>query len=211
MNRIFGIDLDNTIISYDDVLYRLASSKGLIDKKTPKHKTIIRDRIRKLPDGEIEWQKLQAAMYGPEMDGARLMDGVREFLTGCRRHGIPVYIVSHKTEFANYDRFNTNLRKAAILWLEGSGLLDYYRYGLNLDRVFFESTRLEKIQRMISLNCTHFIDDLMETFAEEAFAHGVEKILFDTMLFEERKASEGVTVCNSWNSIARVLLPPKHP
>ena len=211
MNKIFGVDLDNTIISYDTVLYRLASARGLIDNETPKHKTIIRNRIRKLPGGEIEWQKLQAAVYGPGMDGAELIDGVREFLIGCRGGRIPVFIVSHKTEYANHDVSNTNLRTAAMCWLEKSGLIDYQRYGLTHDRIFFESTRMEKIQRIINLNCTIFIDDLTETFAEERFPDGVKKILYSKVLAEGQKTAEGATVCNSWRTISRILLSPKKP
>ena len=43
--------------------------------------------------------------------------------------------------------------------------------------VYFESTRAEKIERIIALSCTHFIDDLEEVFDDPAFPSNVERLL----------------------------------
>jgi hypothetical protein len=48
---------------------------------------------------------------------------------------------------------------------------------LKLEQVFFESSRSEKISRIRALECTHFIDDLAEVFAEPDFPSSVVKIL----------------------------------
>jgi len=98
MTRTVGIDFDNTIVSYDELMRRVAVDRGLIDEVEGRTKRDVRDRIRQLPDGDIEWQKLQALVYGPMMRDAQPITGVEEFIRRCRHAGMPVFIVSHKTE-----------------------------------------------------------------------------------------------------------------
>ena len=50
-----GIDLDNTIISYDKAFQLAAIKQGLIAKESLLDKKTLRDEIRKRPDGEFEW------------------------------------------------------------------------------------------------------------------------------------------------------------
>jgi hypothetical protein len=175
---VIGVDFDNTIADYDDVMYALAVERGLIASGFPKNKKLIRDAVRALPDGELHWRGLQVTAYGPRMQEALLIDGVREFFLECRKREIPVYIVSHKTEFANFGEANVNLRDAATQWLERQGFFDENEIGLRRDRVFFEATREEKVARVKALGATHFVDDLEETFAESSFPAAVTKILF---------------------------------
>ena len=52
--------------------------------------------------------------------------------------------------------------------------------GFSEDQVFFEGTRDAKIERIRTLGCTHFIDDLEEVFLEASFPPDVEKFLFDS-------------------------------
>ena len=171
-----GVDFDNTIAGYDDLIFKVAFEKGLIKSNIQKSKKVIRDAIRLLPDGEIEWQKIQAEIYGPRMDDAELIEGVKEFFQNCRGHKI--YVISHKTEFANLDISGINLRKSAMKWMELNGFFDRDGMGLVPKNVFFEPTRQRKIQRIVDMECTHFIDDLEETFNEHSFPKKVEKILF---------------------------------
>ncbi|CBN55129.1 MULTISPECIES: hypothetical protein [Kamptonema] len=177
-NRIIGVDFDNTIVTYDDLMYKIAVEKGWISSEVSKSKKQIRDTIRQLPDGEIEWQKLQAIAYGSQMDEARLIDGVKEFFNLCKQHKIQTYIVSHKTEYANYDETQTNLRTAAIKWMGKNNFFSSIGLGLSQEQVFFASTRIGKIDKIKKLKCTDFIDDLEETFIEESFPESVNKILY---------------------------------
>ncbi len=196
--RVVGIDLDNTIVIYDDLLAALAVERGLIPAAVG-GKRQIRDAVRQLPGGEIEWQRLQAAAYGPRIGEACLAEGVAEFLACCRRSGIEVYAVSHKTERASYDQTGTNLRQAALDWMEGRGLFAPDGGGLGRERVFFGATRQEKIDTIGSLGCTHFIDDLEETFREESFPAGVERILYAP--HPPWTAPNGVRIAKSWAEI----------
>ena len=176
MQYIIGVDFDNTIAGYDDVIHRVAVRRGLVPSMLPKSKKVIRDAIRRLPDGETRWQEVQAIVYGPKMAEAELIEGVKTFFTVCKEHLIRPCIVSHKTEYARLDITGTNLRKAALDWMASKGFFN--GLGLSHRDVYFEPTRREKIERVRRLGCTHFIDDLEETFAEDAFPLQVEKLLF---------------------------------
>jgi len=175
---ILGLDFDNTIASYDDLMHRLAVQWGWLDSGLPSSKRTVRDALRALPDGESKWRRLQTHCYGPGMSDAQPMDGVEDFLAACKERRIPVWIVSHKTQFANFGDPTVNLRAAAVTWMNQQGLLDADRFGLGLERVFFEETRQEKIDRIRSLGITHYVDDLEETFLEKSFPPEVNKILF---------------------------------
>src|ERR1043166_1120933 len=172
-----GIDFDNTIASYDEPMHQWAMERGLISPFVPKNKRLIRDAIRRLEDGELKWRELQVFCYGPGMQCARAMPGVKEFLTVCKTSGIPVWIVSHKTEYANFGDPGVKLRDAALGWLEAEGFLDSAAFGIGSERVFFEDTRPAKIERIRMLGLTHFIDDLEETFLERSFPDAVAKVL----------------------------------
>ncbi|HVZ23095.1 MAG TPA: hypothetical protein VG871_18610 [Vicinamibacterales bacterium] len=180
MAPVIGIDFDNTLVSYDALIHDAAIERGLIAAGGDRSKRSVRDRIRLQPDGEIEWQKLQALIYGPLMGRAALMPGADAFVRACRARGWPTYIVSHKTEFAGYDETGTNLRDAALAWMTAQGFFAESGLGFSRDQVFFESTRGGKIARIRALACTHFIDDLEEVFSEPAFPAGVEQFLFES-------------------------------
>jgi hypothetical protein len=201
--KIVGVDFDNTLIVYDDLLRNLAAQRGLIAPPFAGGKKEIRDAVRLLPGGEIQWQKLQAAAYGTRIAEAAIAPGAADFIRLCRKHSAAVYIVSHKTEVAGYDETNTNLRDAALGWMEANGF--FSRDGLGLDResVFFGSTRQEKIDRIRGLRCTHFIDDLEETFLEDSFPAGVEKILYAP--YKPDRNPSGAKVAASWPEISEHL------
>ncbi len=175
---ITGVDLDNTLVSYDALLFELALGRGLITSNTPQDKTAIRDAVRLLEGGEERWMELQAELYGPSMERARLIGGVSAFFSLCRGHDIPVYVISHKTRFAARDKTGTDLRAAATGWMRANGFFDPDGMALPPEHVFFESTRASKLARIRALGCTHFVDDLEETFLEPEFPMETEQLLF---------------------------------
>jgi hypothetical protein len=87
-------------------------------------------------------------------------------------------VISHKTQYASTDRDKKHdLRQKAMEWMEANQFFSEQGLGLKRDQVFFEETRSDKIARIRELGCTHFIDDLEETFAEPDFPR-IEKFLF---------------------------------
>ena len=207
MDYVIGVDFDNTLVSYDDVMYGVALQQGLIHSGTRKSKRDIRDRIRQLPDGEIGWQRLQAIVYGPRMRDARLIDGVQTFFELCQQHKVRVYIISHKTKFAKLDETGTNLRVAALTWMRRNRFFEADGLGLSQKDVYFESTRREKIERISQLGCTHFIDDLEETFLEDSFPMSVEKIPYAPHM--QHSSIPGARVFTTWKEISDYLFNAK--
>ena len=78
-----------------------------------------------------------------------LFDGVARFLEACRARADVVAIVSHKTELAHHDPHMTDLRVAALRWMEGNRFFEAAGLGIGRDNVFFEGTRDEKGLRWI--------------------------------------------------------------
>jgi len=194
-----GIDFDNTIVAYDNVFLAAAKNCGLIEAGFRGGKQAIRDTIRLLPQGELDWQKLQGHVYGKGIGAATMISGVDSFLRRCRREGYPVLVVSHKTEFGHYDRERVNLRQAALDWMKSQGFFGEGLYGIPMENVFFESTRAKKLARIASLGCTHFIDDLEEVLSDPGFPPGVTRILFSDG--ESAAATAPYIVCPTWRDI----------
>lgn len=199
-NYVIGIDLDNTIVSYGDIMHKVARQRGLIQLDVGKNKKNIRDKIRQLPDGEIEWQRLQAIVYGSRMEEARLINGVQTFFELCKLYKVKVYIISHKTEFAKFDETGTNLRAVAMIWMKKNRFFETGGLGLPQENVHFEPNRHEKIERIRHLRCTHFIDDLEETFFENSFPKIIEKILYAPYI--QCMSLSEVKVFTTWEEIS---------
>jgi hypothetical protein len=200
-----GIDFDNTIAGYDAPFCVVARELGLVPAGFVGTKQAVRSAVRLLDDGERHWQRLQGQVYGARMDGATLFDGVITFLETCRRRSdTEVFIISHKTQYGHFDEAQVDLRAAARRWLTLQGFFDLARCGLTPDRVFFETTRAEKIARIGAVACTHFIDDLEEVLDDPAFPADVSRILFTNG--QQPTPGRPYQVCGSWAEIAESIL-----
>lgn len=199
-----GVDFDNTIANYDAVFTEAARGRGWVAADFEGTKKQLRDAVRKLDDGEIKWQMLQGEVYGPRMQEAVPFPGVMEFFEAACRRGFSLFIVSHKTRFANYDETRADLREGALRWMEARGFFDQGRTGLARPNVFFADTRNEKIARIEMLGCAVFIDDLEEVFADAGFPGHVGKVLFASG--NEAVGSDGIVAKTTWGDITRHVL-----
>jgi hypothetical protein len=175
---VLGIDLDNTIVDYDALVWEVASQRGLIGPDHAHSKKAVRDSIQRLPEGDLHWRRVQAVVYGDRMREARLMPGVGDLMLTCKRQAIPVYIISHKTEFSNLGESDANFHAAALAWLESFGFFDANVFGLERGNVSFHDTREEKIRRIETSRVTHFVDDLDALFHAPLFPSAVVRIHF---------------------------------
>src|SRR5271170_5648007 len=116
-----GVDLDNTLIDYEAVFRSLARERGLVAPEFIGGKDDIREVARATPDGDVEWQRLQGAVYSKGIRQAVLFEGAGTFLCRARDQDCEIVIVSHKTEFGHFDPDRVNLRSAALEWLEQQG------------------------------------------------------------------------------------------
>lgn len=204
MKPLIGIDLDNTVVIYDDLFYSLACEQGLIAPGVKKNKTVVRDLIRGLPEGEFKWQELQGVVYGEQMHRACLADGFDCFVESSRAKGLGLVIVSHKTEFGHFAEKRINLREAALDFMRKKGFFDSAGFGFSEHEVFFESSRQEKINRLCELHCECFIDDLIELFEEASFPQGVRKILYAP--HGCKKVDPTIKMCSHWGEITESVL-----
>jgi hypothetical protein len=156
---IWGIDFDNTLVDYSDVFYRVGRDLGLVPRDSPVQKQALRDALR-AADGEDLWVELQGHVYGDRIDRANPYAGAREFIGRCRAALIPVYVVSHKTQYPAAGP-RCDLRKAARAWLANNDI--------EADGYFFEPTAAAKVARIRALGCTHFVDDLAEFLLRDDF------------------------------------------
>ena len=196
--RVIGVDFDNTLVRYDELIYDVARQRGLVPEGVSKSKQAIRDSIRQSA-GDSAWHAVQTVVYGERMEEARLSDGVAAFFARARRQQTRVFIVSHKTEHAIADGRQVRFREAALGWMARQRFFDPDGLGLGTSQVYFESTRDEKLSRIRALDCTHFVDDLAETFLEPAFPAGVRKILYAP--HGSPVPLPDVTVCTTWKEI----------
>jgi hypothetical protein len=199
-----GIDFDNTIASYDQAFAAAAEAAGLVAQGAATTKKQVRKLVRAGDGGECDWMRLQGQVYGAHMRDAELIDGVGDFLERCREHGHEVLIISHKTEFGHFDEARVNLRDAAYDWMAAQGFFDEMSYGLDPATVFFEPTRTEKVGRIKSTGCTHFIDDLVEVFEEPGFPTETTRILYAADAVET--AARPYAAFRSWHEIADEIL-----
>jgi hypothetical protein len=169
-----GLDFDNTLISYDNLFWRVAMDKALIPETTPPKKNAVRDYLRQ-QGIEDEWTRLQGEIYGSRILEAEPYPGMQTALKGLSDRQISMFIVSHKTRTPFLGK-QWDLHAAARSWLEQQGFYDANRMSWSEDQVFFELTKEAKVARIVALGCTHYVDDLPEILA--MLPDSVEKILF---------------------------------
>ena len=202
---VVGIDLDNTIATYDDLFHRLAIERGFIGAGVPASKRHVRDAVRQQGEGDVDWQRLQALAYGARMSCAAVADGVVPFLARCQQRGIPVFVISHRTEYSPMDPERVPLREAALAWMRAQRFFGADGLGVREDAVFFGGSRAEKVAQVARLGCTHFVDDLEEVLLEPAFPPGVVKILYAPEATPALTAIDGVRVAAHWNDVHEVV------
>jgi hypothetical protein len=197
-----GIDFDNTIVSYDALFYRVALEKALIPINVAANKTAVRDHLR-ATNREDQWTLMQGEVYGPRMELALPYAHAIESITHLKEIGHEVYIVSHKTKYPfmgpAYD-----LHESARSWITRS-LVHNRAPLIDLNSIFYELTKEEKIKRIFSLNCDVFIDDLPEILSLTGFPTHTKKILFDPEQ-QHIKHRQHFQIATSWLTVPSLVV-----
>ncbi len=173
-----GVDFDNTIVCYDGVFHKAALDKGWLK---PCDRVLTKDEVRnqlRAQGQEEEWIHLQGYVYGARMQDAAPYPGALEFFASAVKRGLPVRVISHRTK-SPFRGPGYDLHTSAQDWLEARGFFDSGRIGLSRSAVFFELKKEEKLGRIKSEGCTHFVDDLPEFLSEPAFPAKTKAFLFD--------------------------------
>ena len=197
---LIGVDLDNTIICYDEVFRRMAEKRFGLASADAGAKDQLRDALRRA-GREDEWTELQGEAYGPGMEEAIAFPGTPSFFARARRCGAEVCIISHRT-LHPYRGPAHDLHAAARSWLHGAGL---WSDG-GAPAIFLETTKEAKLARIASEGCTNFIDDLPELLADAAFPKTTAAILFDP--HGRHKDAPNIVRASSWVELGDQLLGP---
>ena len=196
---MIALDLDNTIICYDDA-FRAAAEEAdclpangiALNKASVKAAAFAKG-------GNDLWTRLQGGAYGSGIQKAKPFFGCKQFIYRALDRNEKLSIISHKTEYPAIGA-KENLRVAAINWLGNNGL----SFGSRLPVIFCDS-REEKVERIRAFACRALIDDLPDVFRTPGFPLATRFILFDPACEHEGwSASPRVT---SWVEAADVLLP----
>ena len=204
---LIGLDFDNTIANYDSVFKEISFQYDLLEDGWQGTKKELKQIILSLPKGEETWMKIQGKVYGEFMHKAELMPGVANFLFHCKIKEIPICVISHKTEYGHFDDKKISLRNEAMKWMGEKNLFNKSYFSLTKDKVFFSSTRKEKVEKILTIGCSHFIDDLIEVFEEPHFPKDTKKILLDASC---KNSNKQLSVFDNWTDINNALLGEQH-
>ena len=195
---IVGVDLDNTLIRWDTAFATVGRRAG-VPASVPATKADIKAYFID-HDREDEWTLLQGEVYGNAADEAVPYPGARDALQQLRAAGHALVLVSHKTRQPHrgppYD-----LRQAARDWLSAHAFVG--PDVLDEDRLFFESTREDKLARITALGCEAFVDDLPGVLTAPGFPVGARGVLFDP---DARHTSFSGPRAASWTTVPELVL-----
>ncbi len=153
-----GIDLDNTIINYNKLIFKLSQKKYNLKFK---EKNISKDKIKKKiikNFGENEWTFFQSLIYGEHLKSAEIYDNFKDIIKKFRNK-YEFYIVSHKTKWPAIGK-KINLINFAKNFLSINKVSFCSNPLINPKNIFFENTQNKKVKRIKSLKIDLFIDDL---------------------------------------------------
>jgi hypothetical protein len=195
---IIGLDLDNTIVCYDECFHSLAVEGYGMPECVPVSKGEVRRFFREA-GREPEWTLLQGVVYGDAMQKAEAFEGALAFVREAAGRGRTVKIISHRTRHPIAGN-RTDLHQAALQWLRRGGFVG--KGGVDDKNVFFETTKEGKLDRIRSEGCALFLDDLPEILDAELFPDSVQDWLFHpgpSAQLRERVVAD-------WNEFARKVL-----
>lgn len=193
MKKIVGLDFDNTIICYDDVFYKIALKKKLININVSKNKEDVKKFIIKNSSEKV-WTKLQGDVYGSKIHIAKPHRKVKTTIKNLVKKGYLVYIISHKTKYPYVGR-KIDLHKSALNWLKKNKFISSKL--ILKKNIFFLGTINQKIKKIQTLKCDYFIDDLQKIL--DLLPQEIHKIHFNSSIIPKFKKSNNFF--NNWNDI----------
>jgi hypothetical protein len=195
-----GLDFDNTLIDYDAAFVAEAERQEAVAPDTATGKRTVKDLVLRNGGGERAWMRIQGQVYGKGIGNGRLIDGVDRVLETAKARGDSVFIVSHKTQFGHFDESRTDLREAALSWMQDHAF--FSRFGLQKDAVFFEDPLEAKISRIAKLHLDAYIDDLAKVLGHTDWPTQTSRIHFTP---EPGETPDGAYPCRDWTEIHAYL------
>ena len=172
--KILGLDLDNTIVSYEPIFRMVAEERRIPIPHEVSVKNALRDHYYRLGQPD-EFTGIQGFCYGRGMVEAEPHSSFLASLERILASGWKVWVVSHRTRRPIFGE-EADLHAAALNWLRRIGLLVPGPY--RIAGIFLEETRLAKITRIRSLGCSVFVDDLLEVLQDQWFPRACRPLWF---------------------------------
>ena len=197
---IVGIDLDNTIIKYDNAFIEAANFLNIIIPAGITNKIELKKYCNSLNEGELIWQKIQGLAYGKLLlKNAKLYTGVKRFIWRLKNKGHKIKIISHKTKFGHFDEEKNSLREIASEFLKNNKIISCESPLVN--DVFFLNTRREKVEKIVSEKVEIFIDDLIEVVYDLKKFNQIKTIHFD----ENYRGLNNEEIKSDWQQIDNLI------
>jgi hypothetical protein len=197
--KILGLDLDNTIVSYENVFRQAARERGITVPTGVSAKNALRDHYHRIGDPD-EFTRLQGFSYGLGMKTAEPYPAFPEALQGLLASGWQVWIISHRTRHPILGP-REDLHAAAREWLSRLGL--FSGQSRRVAGVHLEETREGKLARIRERGCTAFVDDLLEVLRHPGFPASCRGLWFAPAA-READYPEGKVV-RSWLELPGLL------
>lgn len=173
---IIGIDFDNTIADYTGVFHKVALKLGWLPPHVGQSKAQVKEYFI-TQNQEPKWTELQGIVYGSHITLAPAYKYCLDVLKHLKQQGHQLIIISHKTKYPIIGE-PIDLHQAATYWLKEKGFTECASAPIDMNNVYFNETKLEKVERIKQSKCDIFIDDLEEILAHSQFPIQCKKILF---------------------------------
>jgi hypothetical protein len=167
IKKRIGIDLDNTIINYNNSFIQYLKEKKIYLKRIDK------DKIKKISNDNpkiINWTHVQEKIYGKYIKYAKPFSYYKKFEKFALKNNFKLFIISHKTKYSEYSK-RFNLHEKSKEWLKKNIKIDNYK-------IFFHNNINDKIKRISSLKLDYYIDDLDKIFKKKNYPKKTKKIFF---------------------------------
>ncbi|MCF6434689.1 HAD family hydrolase [Pseudoalteromonas sp. MMG022] len=171
-----GIDFDNTIANYTGVFHRVAHQLGWM----PEHIGHSKEQVKQYffdQNNEAQWTQLQGIVYGEKINEASPFPHCLEVLKALQAQGHELFLISHKTQYPFIGK-KVDLHEAARNWLVDQGLLGGDDAVFCDNRIFFNTTKEQKLERVATLQIDVFVDDLESILLAESFPSTTIGVLF---------------------------------
>ncbi|MDC3193528.1 hypothetical protein OAU31_03830 [Alphaproteobacteria bacterium] len=196
-----GIDIDNTIICYDDAFPVLAQKTGF-DVPFSANKQEVRAWFHER-GLHNEFTLLQGKVYGRNISMAHVFEGVQSFLAEAIGRNYEVFLVSHKTKYPIKGE-KLNLHEATLAFLSDQHIVgEQQSNSIPFDNVYFEPTLEFKVKKIVDLKLDYFIDDLLTILNHEKFPDRSCRIWFSGQTGGHNNAQ--IEHCESWFSINKKI------
>ena len=185
---MIGVDLDNTILNYDDVYRTALKMRGIRRVEGISPRKILKDHFARKPSGNLDWTLLQGEIYSSYLAEAKPFEGCIETLCGWLEQGHQIRIISHKTRYPAVGPAH-DFHSAADQWLR-KHLLDRISPKLHENlHILFLDTIEEKANAIKEERCAIFVDDLASVLEHEHFPAETIGIHF------------GSSHCSNWGDV----------